>query len=348
MSLKRKCFLCGLDRPLTVTDEDVVPNWIQRRFEINSERFVIANLTTIKNQQIKIPACSECNNIYLGRIESRIASSSALGLDSFKTVRQNTLFVWLAKIFYGLVYKQAMLTDHTRPHSRTTVFTGAHVNNLQHIHNFLQVARERAIFKNFFPASIFLFKTLYADDPKFQFHMVYCLETRLITIIMKDIGIVATLDDCGIMKQLSDSRHKKLSEATLHPYQVMEFAGRTSYAIKHYKPEILFTSKLIGFRKYISAYQLVGTSRAAKRKTWSPLDCAYVVSRFTRTPLQDWYRDDGSTFTTLLDEKGDAIQFRSYDDMKYERLDMRVHRVDVEKSLDSYTAAKLIESSGSD
>src|SRR5262245_43708877 len=67
------CFLCG--RRLTAgnrSDEDVVPLWIQRKFDLEDQLLHLPNGTAIKYRQLKTPCCRQCNNEHLSRIETQM------------------------------------------------------------------------------------------------------------------------------------------------------------------------------------------------------------------------------------------------------------------------------------
>src|SRR6266542_1945856 len=70
------CFLCGvrLGR-LNRSDEDVIPRWVQREFQLGDQQIETFNHTFIKYRELKIPCCRKCNNEHLSRLEQLVATA---------------------------------------------------------------------------------------------------------------------------------------------------------------------------------------------------------------------------------------------------------------------------------
>jgi len=66
------CFLCGASGQ-DVTLEHVFPKWLQRRFDLWTQRIGLLNDSLIQYRQLTIPACARCNNVDLSRLESAVS-----------------------------------------------------------------------------------------------------------------------------------------------------------------------------------------------------------------------------------------------------------------------------------
>ena len=105
-----KCFLCGTQ--LTSdnrSDEHVIPKWVQHEFALWNQNLTLLNQTPIPYRQLTIPCCAPCNNEHLNRIEVAVSTAWREGFDSFASLNRDVLFLWLAKIVYGLLVRELFL-----------------------------------------------------------------------------------------------------------------------------------------------------------------------------------------------------------------------------------------------
>jgi hypothetical protein len=106
----KTCFLCGCR--LTArnrSDEDVVPLWVQREFQLGDQFLHLPNDTAIRYRQLKTPCCRKCNNEHLSRIENQMKQAVEGGADAVRPLDPLVLFLWLGKVFYGLMYRDFLL-----------------------------------------------------------------------------------------------------------------------------------------------------------------------------------------------------------------------------------------------
>src|SRR2546430_27745 len=80
MVLEGHCFLCGtLLTDDNRTDEHVIPQWLQRTHNLWQQRMHLLNGTTMPYASLKIPCCSDCNNVRLCPIEEAVSIAFAAG-----------------------------------------------------------------------------------------------------------------------------------------------------------------------------------------------------------------------------------------------------------------------------
>src|SRR5262245_21851225 len=113
--LKRKfgfstCFLCGcrLGRK-NRANEHVIPKWVQKKYKLANQQLHLLNGTTIPYRQLTIPCCFTCNNKHLEPLEKRMSRAVAAGASAVRTLDHHDLFLWLGKMFYGLLYRELFL-----------------------------------------------------------------------------------------------------------------------------------------------------------------------------------------------------------------------------------------------
>jgi hypothetical protein len=110
------CFLCGAELdPTKETEEHVVPKWLQRKFNLWNERLLLSNRTLIPYRQLKVPWCESCNGRGLSAVENKVRSAVESGYSELSRLDELSIFQWVAKIFYGLLFKD--LSKHY-PHWR--------------------------------------------------------------------------------------------------------------------------------------------------------------------------------------------------------------------------------------
>ena len=94
---RKTCFICA---EAATSAEHVIPQWLQRRFNLWGQRLELPNHTTIPYSQLTIPACSRCNNEIYGQLEQRVSRNVASPSDLWK---------WANKVHYGLAFKDRFL-----------------------------------------------------------------------------------------------------------------------------------------------------------------------------------------------------------------------------------------------
>lgn len=92
------CVICGHDE---VTREHVIPNWLQKRLSLSSQKFKRPNGTSMAYGKLKISLCATCNNQDFSQLEKHVAklldSNSPELLSSSRPLQ-----IWLTKIYYFL------------------------------------------------------------------------------------------------------------------------------------------------------------------------------------------------------------------------------------------------------
>ena len=117
------CFLCGCKlTECNRTKEHVIPLWAQQRYRLFDQRMILLNGTEIPYRQLTVPCCFGCNNIHLKPIEDEVSEAVLVGSDAVEAIGPYKLFIWLSKIFYGLLYKELFLQfERSNPQDNDTI-----------------------------------------------------------------------------------------------------------------------------------------------------------------------------------------------------------------------------------
>jgi hypothetical protein len=92
------CFLCGSTSG-EVTQEHVFPKWLQRRFNLWTQRIGLLNDSLIQYRQLTIPCCSRCNNEDLSRLEVGVAAAVDGGYGHASELDPHLLYLWAGNCF---------------------------------------------------------------------------------------------------------------------------------------------------------------------------------------------------------------------------------------------------------
>ncbi|MBX9721248.1 MAG: hypothetical protein K2X81_07630, partial [Candidatus Obscuribacterales bacterium] len=165
-----RCFLCGIQLVEcdNATKEHVIPRWLQTRFNLWNQTLQLLNGTSIPYKSLTIPACHQCNN-RLSRIETSVERSTAVGKVELDKVDPVELFLWLAKIFFGILHKETFLALDRKNSSSGPIVSDEMIRAFEMIHYFLQAANVQMEFAGFFPASIFVFDLQVPPDKLYWF-----------------------------------------------------------------------------------------------------------------------------------------------------------------------------------
>lgn len=90
------CLFCGQSfDAVERTLEDVFPKWLQAEYDLAREKLVLLNGTSVTYSQLRVPACSPCNNVHASQLEQRIKENRASDQD---------MYVWLLKLQLGTMH----------------------------------------------------------------------------------------------------------------------------------------------------------------------------------------------------------------------------------------------------
>jgi len=227
-----RCFLCGVK--LTNdnrTDEHVFPRWLQERFNLWNEKLTLTNGTLISYRALTVPCCATCNNAHLSPIEKRVKEAVSAGVSGVAGLDRIDLFIWLGKIYYGLLVRDLFLLGDRRNPDAGTLVTPEHLQQFRMHHMLLQVARGAVHWpSDEFPASVFIFEAQVPTNVRAQFDYRDSLFFPFLSIRMADVIIVASLQDWGALRDSVDiPMFRAASKIALHPKQFRQVNAMGMY-----------------------------------------------------------------------------------------------------------------------
>lgn len=227
-----RCFLCGVS--LTHenrTDEHVFPRWLLKHHDLYRQRLVLLNRTEIPYSALTIPCCAHCNNIHLSPVENRVKHALESGVDGINALNRTDLFVWLGKIYYGLLYRELSLTADRKDPTAGTIITPEFIEQFRMHHMLLQVVRGVVAWQpNQFPASIFIFEALEPKTAQSGFDYRDAMTFPFLSLRIGSVIVVASLQDWGAMKHTIDiPMFEAAKKVALHPQQFRQIHAMGGY-----------------------------------------------------------------------------------------------------------------------
>lgn len=229
-----QCFLCGEGIPpksAKRTREHVFPRWLLEKLSLYDRGITSLNGRTIHYRKLVVPCCTGCNSGELARVEHRVKTAIESGPDWFRTLDRRDAFLWLGKIYYGLLYFESLQPrDPRSPHGPTVVQHG-HLQTLQFHHLLLQAARGKVNWQPETPgpASILTFECLPSTTVAGSFDYADDLDLPILALRIGTMGIITVLQDWGHAESVGERRLLAGSRMAIHPTQFRELFALVRY-----------------------------------------------------------------------------------------------------------------------
>lgn len=220
--------MCGT---IVTTDEQqpVFPAWLQKRYGLSGQNLRLLDQSTISYGEMKIPCCPSCEKT-LEVLELKVSQAAVTGLAGWQQLNEKDLFLWLAKIFYGILVTE--LKSERAPLIKPEHSVGENPKMLQKFQSFfmlLQALRVPIEFDDFTPASVFIVP-LKKDEKQPAFHYRDDITTMMFSIQVDEVLIVANLLDNGFLRKALTPVWREMEGRELFPIQAAEFSARVYYA----------------------------------------------------------------------------------------------------------------------
>lgn len=206
------------------TEEHVIPQWMQSRYNLHNQMVVIPNGTPLPYRNVKVPVAAR-HNAAFGKIEQRISEGS---------YSPQEVYLWALKIHIGFIFRDATLRiDRRRPDSDT-------------IWNIDDFATEVDVFRMLYAVwseggtinpdpfgSVFILDAL---TPKPEFDFIHCVRSGTVFLQLGSKVIFVSLWDQGdglttnILKQWEQYHKVTVERAPTHKQQETGHAAHHVWA----------------------------------------------------------------------------------------------------------------------
>ena len=184
----------------------------------------LLNGTLIPYSQLTIPCCQTCNTGALSDVEKEVAVAFELGPDEVEQLPKETLFIWLAKFYYGLLYRELSLYFDRSSGSEEMILSEEKIREFAMHHLFLRRAIGKVDWSDF-PATIRVFRAQEPESDRDGFDYIDSFDAPFVAIRSGSTIVVALLQDFGALEA---TRFEELPwpraarELELHPFQCIE------------------------------------------------------------------------------------------------------------------------------
>lgn len=226
----KTCFLTGND--LQETDEPICifPDWILDRFSLREKRFrLLDQVSGIRYEDLKLPCSDEVKQAF-DVLDEEIKKAFESGYEEVKKIPEEKLFLWMAKIVYGVIYNEICLEISRatrRPKGKAFELSKLLRQRFGKLHLMLQSLIVPMEFKDPKPWTIRIVKLKYSKD---TFNYKDEPTNLNFSLGMNGFGIVACLQDNGSVGKNQQEIIDKISDKILHPIQFEELCSRFLYA----------------------------------------------------------------------------------------------------------------------
>lgn len=305
------CFLCGsLLTDETRSEEHVFPQWLLRDFDLWQKTITLLNGTSIVYAALKIPACKECNNFWLSQVENNVAAAFRSGPEVVASLDQTLLACWLAKIYYGIHFKEIGLAVDRRDPEGPRILSAGELTRLRDLHHIMQAIRGRVQFARPL-GSVFVFRAQAPAEPSQRFDYRDARNISFLAIRVGTTAVVASLLDWGAT---SNGMTMRVVEAArqldLHPLQFAEVMGVIAYAAAQFIGEFVF-HVYTGPKSDVLEPALIRDAGAEYDPVFAPIsmrDAAEVQAAFMGFPVENIYDEEqGTLWSTVAQSDGTPI-----------------------------------------
>lgn len=223
------CFLCGASTNPATDSIPVFAEWLQTRYGLAKREILLLDQSIRTYQDLRIPCCARCRTQYVEPLEARMAATATKGLAGWQALSEETLFVWLGKMFYGILTTELLTELDPLVKPRYPLAENAQMfRRFQAFFQTFQSLRVPIEFEDFTPASIFILETATHEDT-IAFEYDDDLTTMVFSIKLDNVVLMTCLMDNGIIRQTMRKVYAD-AQRPLHPIQIAEFKARVYYA----------------------------------------------------------------------------------------------------------------------
>lgn len=223
----KTCFLSGDD--LSNEDEriTVFPEWIMDRFEYKNRKFILMDsVNSILYKDLKVPCSVKVREAY-EQLDKEIEQAFEGGFESMNSLDEHKLFLWISRMVYGVLYKEIDF-EKKRLESKGDKFDISPVlkKRFSLFHLMMQSLISPIEFSEKKPWSIEVVKLKYSNE---VFNHRDDAINLLFSLGVNGFGIIACLQDNGVLMDEQKDILDKIGDSELHPIQFEELCARILY-----------------------------------------------------------------------------------------------------------------------
>ena len=228
------CFLTG---DLTTEKMTVYPEWLMDHFKFGTDRIEMMDKSKAYTYaDLQLP-CSPRVEKAFEALEEKVQAAYQNGYEGIKTLEEEELFLWTGRMVYGMLYyemryESARMMRLREPFDLSPTLRERFGN----LHLMMQSIVEPISFVGQKPWTIAVFPLKYSAD-------IFSYRDDTVNLLFQfgvnGFGLIACLQDNGIIGEKQKEILEKMEGHVLHPIQFEELFARFHYSdyILQYKPE---------------------------------------------------------------------------------------------------------------
>lgn len=227
-----RCFLCGnVVDDTSSTKEHVFPKWLLNKFDLWNEPLTLLNGTVIKYRQLVIPCCQPCNNEHLSAVEKRVQQAFVAGPNGLMELPSAELYLWMVKIYYGLLFRNLTLPVDQRNTVAGPIVTTEDLSRFRFLHLMLQGLRgiDVSMLHAGTPGSCLILpaQTSTLSHASLNWDYLDIPHVPFLALRIGEVAIFTGLEDFGAFLHFArQTKHLDVAKhLRLHPGQFQELAA---------------------------------------------------------------------------------------------------------------------------
>ncbi|HRP89802.1 MAG TPA: hypothetical protein PKX92_07170 [Edaphocola sp.] len=230
------CFLSG-EQIESGEVLQVFPDWVLDQYGYRGKTFTMMdNITHVLYEDLLIPCSSKVKTAF-EELDQKIKAAFDKGYDAVVALPEEKLFVWIARIVYGVYYRD-MMQERQKQEKMNQKFniSAALKERFGLFHLMLQSLIAPVEFKGRCPWSISIVRLKYSKD---IFHYRDNTIHLMFSLGMNGFGILACLQNNGVVADDQKDILDKIGQTVMHPIQFEELCARFLYYnfLLQYKPK---------------------------------------------------------------------------------------------------------------
>ena len=300
-----ECFLCGknLDTDELKETLSVFPNWFMEKFGLKGHPFRMLNESYKNYEELQIPCCEDCRSQRIYPLDKKVQESFIKGYSGMKELDSYSLFLWVSKIMYGIIFLeiQLALEDHEKENRKSRGIMGVPPEEIPlaispslltkfgQVHLFLQSLRLPIVLEDFQPFSLWILPlsegNIQGEADKngtIPFEYRDDMSTLIFSLTALDFGFIICLQDNEMNAQYWKKPMNEWGQKPMSFKQFQEFRARVFYSAFLFIPipDYLVLPPVSSQNEFTLEAQPLPLSGPALFKPWSNKTYAQVLEAF--------------------------------------------------------------------
>jgi hypothetical protein len=222
------------------------------------------------------------------------------------------IWLWLGKIFYGILYKELMLLVDRSDPDGPRIITPELARRYRSHRFFLQQARNLVRPMNFDVGSVFVFSMQALPEKNMEWDFCDNVESMFVACRVGRVGLIAILGDGGA-QQLFEEDYAEFHDLELHPIQFRELCAHFSYRslLATRTPKYVTIS---GSPHIVHQMPLGGLSTKPLFEEWIPQTYAKILAYYVGEDVSNLFSPPDNVMTWLHtpERRPNYINFKDF------------------------------------